>query len=80
MLAAIVLEEIVDAVLFHQPGHKTEVCLTVLHAVFKLGTRTLFGQLKFVIGKAAVVENLLDDVGGLLVLKDAAIGGARKQP
>ena len=80
MLAALVLEEIIDAVLFHQPAHEIEVGLTVLHAVFQLWTRALFGQLGFVIGEAAVVENLLDDIGRLLVLKYPAIGGPREQP
>jgi len=74
------LEEVVDAVLLHQPAHEVHVGLAVLNAIFELRTRTLFGQFGFIVGEAAFVEDLFDDVGRLLVLKDPAIGGSRQQP
>ncbi|MGY4487146.1 hypothetical protein ACVWWR_006337 [Bradyrhizobium sp. LM3.2] len=80
MFAALVLEEVVDAVLFHQPAHEIHVSLAVLNAIFELRTGPLFGQFGFIIGEAAFVEDLLDDVGRFLVLKDPTIGGPRQQP
>ena len=80
VLSALVLEEIVDAVLLHQPADEVEVGLAVLHAVFELRIRAFVGQLRFEVGEAAILEHLLDDLGRLLVQEDPAVGRARQQP
>ena len=74
------LEEIVDAVLFHQPANEIQIGLTVLNAIFELRTGTFLGELRLEIGEAAILEDLLDDVRRLLVLEYPAIGGSREQP
>jgi hypothetical protein len=76
----LVLEEVVDAVLLHQSANEIQIGLAVLNAIFELRTGTFLGQLRFVVGEAAIVEDLLDDVGRLLVLEYPAIGGSRQQP
>ena len=37
VFAGVVLEEVVDAELFHQPGHKIEGGFTILDAIFEHG-------------------------------------------
>lgn len=74
------LEEVIDAVLFHQSANKIQIGLAVLNAIFELRAGTFLGQLRLVIGEAAIVEDLFDDVGRLLVLEYPAIGGSRQQP
>ncbi len=48
------------------------------NAVFPLAVGAAQGVLE--VGEAEVAEHLLDDVRDLLVLEDAAVGGARQQP
>ncbi|VFT50321.1 Uncharacterised protein [Pseudomonas aeruginosa] len=71
-------EPVVDAFLLHQPADEVETGLAVLHAVFPLAVGAAQGVLE--VGEAEVAEHLLDDVRDLLVLEDAAVGGARQQP
>ncbi len=76
--ALLVAEPVVDAFLLHQPADEVETGLAVLHAVFPLAVGAAQGVLE--VGEAEVAEHLLDDVRDLLVLEDAAVGGARQQP
>src|SRR5262249_19971018 len=78
MFAILMFEVIADAFFFHQPGNEIEVCLAILHAI--IARREISIQPKFEILKLQVRENLLDDVGDGLVLKNPAIGGARQEP
>ena len=78
VLAVGVLEEVEDALLFHQPRHEVEVRLPVLDAVLALGV--VAGELQLEIGEAAILEDLLDDVGRRHLLEDAAVGVAREKP
>ncbi len=73
-----VAEPVVNAFLLHQPADEIEAGLAVLHTVFPLAVGAREGILE--IGETKVAEHLLDDVRDLLVLEDAAVGGARQQP
>src|SRR6266571_1264179 len=74
----IVLKEIEDAVLFHQPREKVECSLAVLDDVFTLGVAGLGAVLEIL--KTVVLENFLNDLGDGLLLKNLAIRGAREEP
>src|ERR1700676_4036806 len=78
VLVLFVLEEIVDAVLFHEARDKIEVRLAVLHAIFALLKVTL--QRIAEIPEAAILEDLGDDVRDGHILKDAAISSSGEKP
>ena len=65
------LEKVEDALVFHQARDEVEIGLAVLHAVLPRIVRAL--QVEPVVGIAAVAEDLLDDVGDRLVLKNAGV-------
>src|SRR5713101_276717 len=74
----IVLEEIEDAVLFHQARDKVEGGLAILDNVFALGIAALGAVLKIL--KAVVLKNFFHDFGNSLLLKNLAIGGTGEEP
>ena len=78
VLAILLLEVVTDAFFFHQAGNEVEIGLAVLDAVVAGDEIAVEAELE--IGKAEILENLLDDVGSFLVLEDAAIGGAGEEP
>ena len=78
MLAVLVLEVVENAVLLHQARDEIEVGFTVLDAVLALIIGG--GQRELVVLEAATLEDLLDNVRDGLVLEDAAIGNAGKEP
>src|SRR5262249_45559906 len=78
VLAVGVLKEIEDSVLLHKPGDEVEISLAVLDTV--LAGFVTARQAVFEVGKAAILEHLLDDVGNRHVLEDPAVGVARKEP
>ena len=70
-----VLEEVVDAFLFHQPGGEVEIGLAVLHAVIARLERALE-----LVSSRRALQHLLQDVGNGDVLKDPALRVARQEP
>jgi hypothetical protein len=72
------LEEIVNAFLFHEARDEVEIRLAVLDAVISRGEVAV--ELEFEIAKVQVFENLLDNVWNFFVLEDAAIGGPGQEP
>src|ERR1700730_13851411 len=78
VLALLMTEEVVNSFLFHQARNKIECRLPVLHAV-RPGL-VLTGELQLIVGEPELVEDLLDNFGYTLFLKDAAVGGACKEP
>ena len=76
--AVSVFQVVVDALLFHQAADEVEVCLPVLDAILALGV--LAGQVVLEHRDGVVGEHFLDDVGDRLLLKDAAVRGAREEP
>ena len=78
VLAVLVLEEIIDAFVFHQAADEVEIRLAVLHAVVPGGVRA--AQRIPEIREALVAEDLFDDVGHRLALEDAAVRRARQEP
>ena len=78
VLAVLVPEEVEDPLVLHQPGDEVEGGLAVLDAVFPLGEGAL--ELERVVVEAEVAEDGLDDVRGVLVLEDPAVGGAGEEP
>ncbi len=77
VIAVVVLEEIKDAELLHQPGNEVEVGLPVLNAILQLVVRA--GEAALVLD-SAIVEDRLDDLGDILVMEDPAIGVAGQKP
>ena len=78
VLAVLVLEVVIDSFFFHQPRNEIEVRLPILHAI--IARDEIAVEPKFEILKSEVPENLLDDVGNFLVLKDPAIGRTCQEP
>ena len=78
MLIFFVLEVVVNPLLFHEPADEVEIRLAVLHAVSPGPVGSIEGF--FEIREAVIAEDLLDDVGDFLLLKDPAIGGPRQEP
>ena len=72
------LEEVVDSLLFHQPGYKVVVCFTVLDTVLARCEVRIQSELE--IAKPEIVENLGNDLRRRLVLKDPAIGRSGQEP
>ena len=64
--------------LFHQPADEVEIGLAILNAVFPLWITRRQGV--FDIGDSTLLQNLLNDIGNFLVLKNPAISAARKKP
>ena len=72
------LEEVIDAVFFHQSADEIEVCLAVLDAIFERRRRTGGGVAE--IGEAAVGKDLLDDRQRRHAGEDAAVRGPGQEP
>ena len=75
--AVVVLEEVEDAELLHQPGDEIEIRLPVLHAILQL--LVCRGKRGLVID-APIVQDLLNDLRDRHVMENAAIGVARERP
>ena len=78
VLSGLMPEEVVDAFFFHKAADEIEVGLAVLDAVVAGGEIAVEAQFEIV--ESEIFENLLDNVGNLLVLEDFAIGRARQKP
>jgi len=78
VLAFLVLKIIVDTFFFHQPRNEVEIRLAVLNAIVTRSETAVKAKLEIL--KPEVRENLLDDIGSFLVLKDPAIGRTRQEP
>ena len=76
--AVLVLEEIENAFFFQQSRNEIEIGFAILHAVLAL--QEISVELKLVVLEMHLVEDLLDDIRDLLLLEDAAVGGAREEP
>src|SRR5579863_5966419 len=74
----LVLKEVEDAVLLHEPGNKVEVCLPILNAV--LNRRIIAVEPHDVVGKPAIFEDLFQDLLDRFVMKNLAIGISSEQP
>src|SRR5450631_2833496 len=74
----LVLKEVEDAVLLHEPGNKVEVGFAILNAV--LDRRVTAVELDRVIGKPTIFEDLFQDLLDRLVVKNLAIGVSSEQP
>src|SRR5215467_3226728 len=71
VLAVLVVEIVVDSLFLHQPRRKIKVCFAVLHTI--VSRREVAIKTKLEILKIELFEDLLNDIGNLLVLKDSAI-------
>src|ERR1700733_220075 len=71
------LEEIIDAVEFHQPAHEGKIGLAILYAIVDLVV--IAGGAVAEIVEAGLGEDLLDDVAGVLVEENPAIGPISEQ-
>src|SRR5215475_5766170 len=78
VLVLLVFEEIVNALLFHQPRDKVEIAFPILHAIVAGSEIPIQPQL--VILELQIGKNLPDNVGDSLVLKDPAVRGAGQKP
>ena len=78
VLAVLVREVVVDALLLHQSTDKVEVRLAVLYAVFPRAMRT--GEPILKIRETVVAEHLLDDVRDGHLLEHPAVARSRQQP
>src|SRR5262249_30689760 len=71
-----VLEEVEDALFFHEPGGEGEVALAVLHAIV--------ARVKLPLQTAVIdihpVEHLFQNLRDGLVLEDPALGPAGEEP
>ena len=74
-LLLLVLEEVIDAFLFHEPAGEIQIRLAVLHAVVP----RLEGALQLVFDVEAF-QHLLQNVGYRLLLEDTALRLPRQQP
>src|SRR6266446_6926029 len=73
-----VFEEIVDALFFHEARYEIEIRFPILDAVVPL--HEIAVQAWREIREAQVLEDRLDDVGRLLVLKDPAVRRPSEEP
>lgn len=80
MLAVLVFEKIVNALLLHQAADEIEVGLPVLNAIFKSGKRSFAFNFGFKVGETAVLEYFLDDRWYFLFLEYPVVSGARQEP
>src|SRR6516162_9804563 len=71
-------EKVKDAFFLHEPGDEVEIGLAVLDAVLTLNEVSV--QLELEVAETEVLKDLFNDVGSLLVLEDAAIGGSGEEP
>jgi hypothetical protein len=78
VLVLLVLEEVENAIFFHQARDKMKIRFPVLDAVVPGLKATLKRILD--ITKTEVFANLEDNVGHGHILEDATIGGAREKP
>jgi hypothetical protein len=78
VLAGLVREVVVDALLLHQPGQEVEIALAVLHAVDP--GREAGGGAIVDAGDGVLAQHLLDDLQHGLVLEDLAVLGLRQEP
>src|SRR5262249_3305240 len=75
--SVLVIEVIIDALVLHQAADEIEIGLAILHAVLPrmMRARKLVGYLS-----AIDTQHFLDDVGHRLVVEDAAVGAASREP
>ena len=73
--AVAMVEEVVDALLLHQPRDEGEVALAVLHAIVALGVGALLQLAEIDVLAMALVEHRLDDLHRRLLLEDDGIRG-----
>jgi hypothetical protein len=78
VLSLLVAKIVVDTFFFHQSRNKVEIRLPVLDAIVSRTEVAIEAEFKVV--KAEIFENLLDNVGNLLVLEAPALGGPGKKP
>ena len=71
-------EVVEDAVLLHQAGDEVKVGLTILDAIFPLIIAG--GKRLFVVRASPALKHCLDDLRDCLVLENAAISDAGKEP
>ncbi len=76
----VVLEEVVDPLLLHQPRHEVEVGLAILDAVLPRFVLAAVAQAVVDRLEALVGEHRVDDVWHVHRLEDPAVGGARQEP
>ena len=74
----LVPEEVEHAFVLHQPADEVEIGLPVLHTVVAL----LVGlsELECVVAEPLFLQHVVDDLLGVLVLEDAAVGGSGQEP
>jgi len=72
------LEEVENTFLFEQPGDEVEVCFAKLDAVIADGVGAM--QIQPEIGEAAVSEDLFDNLGHGLLLKDPHVEKVIQEP
>jgi hypothetical protein len=78
MLGLLVLKEVVNPFLFHEPTHEIEVGFPVLDAI--VTRRIIAGQAELKFSNAATFENILKNLWHGFVLENTTIGIAREQP
>ena len=78
VLVLLVLEEVQDSILFHEPGDEVEIRFAILDAIVPRLETPLEHELE--IAEPEVSEDLRNDVGDGHPLEDAAIRGARQEP
>src|SRR5207237_857244 len=78
VLAVLVREIIVNALLFHQTADEVEIRLAILDAIFPgfVAGR----KLELIIAETEGGEDILDDRWHGHILENVAIGGARQKP
>ena len=80
MLVLGVLEEIADALLFHQPAEEIEFRLAILYAVLARLVALLQDEAVIVPAKTGILQDLLDDLPDIHLLEDAAVMPVRQVP
>src|SRR3546814_2614069 len=78
VLPGIMLEIVVDALLFHQPADELERGLAVLNAIVAFAVGLAEGRAE--VREAVLAEDLQDDVASALLLKDPAVGRTAEEP
>ena len=76
--AVLVLEEIIDPLMLHQPVNEVEIGLPVLHAV--IPERMSATESSRPVRQLVLVKNFLDDFDDALVLENPAVSGPGQKP
>ncbi len=72
------LEEVVYALLLHEPTNKVKIGLTVLYAVLPFAVVSSKSILK--VSESLIFEYFFDDIGHSLLLEDSTIGRSGQKP